>query len=417
MKRVLVFLMILAAAGGGAFAESGEFSWSGSVEVGIAIDFGLEDDADNMTIGPDADGNIRANVDLEYTRGALTLGMGFEAVHHDEDDGLVRSASIGLSALYETDRWGAFVALDLFNRGITTSTLNRGPNYLWGYYLFMDGDFRIDVSFAGGGNGLWAVSDIAIGAVEDRLEMEGFLFDRLGFDELGLEGRGLQFTYTGIEGLSLGAIVPVPMGGDRAFGGYSIQNMVLGAAYEMDGLGLSFMLGLLSHEYLPFPIFGDDGVDIAVHLGFSYALSEEMSISADVLAYIASDENTFFNNDVLDRDESFFMALGLGFNFEEGPLSFEVTAHVFDLTNAFDMMFLTLEPSVTFEIDEDLTASLGIVLGLGLGDAVDGLFEINPGLEIRVAPNAAINLGLSFAYDFGSEDSSLGFTAGFKWSF
>ena len=173
MKKALVLLLILAVAGGIFAQEAGEFSWSGGVEINGVLDLAhpngeIKDDGSvkkrEPLIKAKDDANTKGNVDLAYTKGGLTLGTGFSATYMDADDGKVNKANIGLSANYVADNWGAHSELDLFNRtpNDVGTILNEGPNSLWGYYTFMDNALRFDVSYKGGGNGIWAVSDIVL---------------------------------------------------------------------------------------------------------------------------------------------------------------------------------------------------------------------------------------------------------------
>ena len=422
MKKVLVFLMILAAAGGGAFAESGEFSWSGSMEISARAELlnqvwvGCDDPVNctlpgafcnecnfenEMWIGGDPGGNTKANVDLAYTRGDLTLGMGFEAVHHDEDDGHVRTGRITLSALYETDRWGVFGSMNLFsNEGGWTNLLNPGPNDLWGYFLFMDGDLRFDASFYGGGNGIWAVSDIVL---------EEY------FDGWNRAETGFQFTYTGIEGLSAGIMLPWwfgPIGPwSPLLNDYVFNQMTVGATYEADAFSVSLMITLEEHA-------------TNFHIGAAVDLGEGMDLKFDYFSHF-------------DSNDDQWMAFGIAFTFEEGPLTAGITLKGLDLTDRgrwyYRGRLLVIEPFAAYEINEDLTARLDISFVNGLGDRNSDndtgnmlvrSLTIEPGLAISVGENAGINLGLGFKLDLGLSDrdsnapsSSAWFTAGFKWSF
>jgi len=389
MKKTLVLLLILAVAGG-IFAQDGEFSWSGGVDIGAIIDLNNEDAAGDteVLIGPD--GNIKGHVDLGYTLGGLSLGVGFAADYWDEDDGDVTGASIGLSADYTADRWGAHVEMDLFG---VDSILSEGPTSLWGYYTFLDGGIRFDVSHKGGGNGIWAVSDIVLGEFHDA-------WDRLDGN------TGIQFTFGLIEGLSFG--FQFPFGGDdafidRPFVDNFFKNMLLGASFESGAIGVSFMLGLW-----PVVVSGDDKVEAEIHVGFSFAINDAMSVNADLLA------------DVGNAAEEAYAAFGLGFNFAADPLSAGVTIKFLDFTDKFDGRWLSLEPSVGYQINDAVSVGLALTFGKGLGDGNKdaGHLEVNPTLSWAVADGASMNFGWTLGYDLDAgEVDANNITMGFSWSF
>ena len=153
MKKSLVFLLILAVAGG-IFAQEGSFSWSGSVDINGKLDFvgqALED-AVVTTID---DAPIAASVDFLYEKGGLTLAMNFSATAWDDDDGdldWADNAAAGITAgvTYIGDNFGFHAEMDILNNSMGPY---EGPNSLWGYYGFFDNTLRWDVAYRGGGNG------------------------------------------------------------------------------------------------------------------------------------------------------------------------------------------------------------------------------------------------------------------------
>ena len=389
MKKSLVFLLILAVAGG-IFAQEGSFSWSGAVDVNARMDF-LPDDPEIYVID---DAMTAATVDFAYTLGGLELGIGFAAKYFDADDGLINDATIGLKAGYTGDNYGLHAEMDFLSSAGLTSA---GPTSLWGYYTFLDGGLRLDAAYKGGGNGIWAVSDI----VKDEF------FD--GWDKLD-GGAGLQFTFTGVDSLSVGAQFPfvnfdIPAGDLFE---YFFTYMTLGGAYDNGSLGVSLMVALNNIDYADF------GVDFV--LGFYYQINDAMKINFDAAVSVA---------------DEFSMSIGLGFGYNADPLGVGVTIKALDLTDKhqsigdFNGMLLEIAPNVSYAFSDFLSAHLGITFDIGLGEAgyTKDIFtiEIAPGLDFTVAPNATIGLGYSVKLGLGDaySDTLIGhnISLAFHWAF
>ena len=473
MKKALVLLLILAVAGG-AFAkgnsqaaaaaddEKGQFSWSGGVDIGGKIDF-VDGGAKNAVIEPD--GNTKGHTDLAYTLGGLKLGMGFETNYWDADDGYdITAAKIGLSAAYTGDRWGAKVAMPFITIDRTAEDDGTGvslpndqyrpqflaynPDTLWGYYTFLDNTLRFDVSYAGGGNGVWAVSDLV---KDDFFDV----WDRI--DDGGW-GGGAQFTYTGIKNLSFGAIFPFAFDGTGLFVDDTLLSSTLGAAYNNGTLGASFMLALNPAYRYERDAIGDvvldaDGDPVLtykkyafadMHIGFKYAINDAMSVKAD--AAIGFGGNTDMGDDV-------FAAIGVNFDYSKDPFGFGLTFKFHDMTNSnyanedWWGSALEINPYASYQITDALKAKLGITLGMGVGlynkktdntKIPNGIFgnangfatknaylTIEPGLAWAVGAGASMNFGYCVKMNLDSKYKDAGYTdklldhnvtMGFKWS-
>ena len=410
MKKSLVFLLILAVAGG-IFAQEGSFSWSGAVDFNAKMDL-IPDDPEVYLVN---DANTGATVDLAYTLGGLELGMGFTAKVVDADDNVINKGAIGLKAGYTGDNFGLHAEMDLFTTqygtgGDTTFTatfgsqiLSFGPTSLWGYYTFLNGDLRFDASYNGGGNGVWAVSDI----VKDENWGD--------WDRLDAGAGGLQFTYTGIDSLSFGIIFPFygingnPAGapGDYTYGFFEnvFKNITLGAAFDNGSLGVSFMAALQNYS--------DFTVDFA--LGFYYQINDAMKVNFDTAMRFGLYTG---------------VSIGLGFSYDASPLNIGLTIKAIDLTDeglsdSFGGMALEFAPTVSFAFSDFLSAHLNITFDVGLGDgtATEKMLELEfaPGLDFTIAPNATfglgycVRLGLGDAYSDTLVDHNI--TLAFHWAF
>ena len=451
MKKTLVLLLILAVAGG-IFAQNGEISWSGGVEINGKLNLNTQDPADAdkniATVGAIDDANTKGFVDLSYKNGGLTLGMGFSSTYWDADDNWVNSSSIGLKADYTADRWGAHAEMDLLNSDGTVLG-GKGPTQLWGYYTFLDNALRFDVAVDGGGNGIWAVSDIVLEEYNIDVDFGGGLERTIynGWNKLD-DGAGFQFVYTGIENLSFGAIFPWDYNngaihGTAAdgpkFGETFFKQMVIGAKYDNGSIGVSFMLGLQPWSYL-------DGTDVKdkvaafTHVGFKFGINDAMTLKADVIAGFGfSDKYGFWDKDG-EAASKVLMSFGLNFDYSADPLGVGVTVKFFDLADSTvgdsgnGGRSLVLNPYVSYQINDPLKASLNITLVQGMGewnkenDALKGKekvssLAIEPALDWAVADGASMGFGYCVKFsldgDLSGKDKLLdhNITLKFKWSF
>ena len=461
MKKALVLLLILAVAGGvfakgssqaAAAPAEGEFSWSGGVDIGGKIDFN-DGGAKNALTKPN--GNIKGHNDLTYTKGGLDLGIGFETNYWDaDDDDAITAAKIGFTAGYTGENWGAkialpFITIDRSNDGnyiegsIGTGTgsddvyapqyLSYFPDTLWGYYAFLDNTLRFDVSFAGGGNGVWCVSDIVKDAFWDA-------WDRI---DDGSWGGGFQFTYTGIEGLSFGVQFPFQFfNNNDSFVDNTLFNPTIGAAFNKGPIGASFMIAFrpkyntiyygnldpADPDYDPSSI-NRTGVSTDVHLGFKYTINDKMSAKLDAALGFTG------TKDAEDKSIN-YAAIGFNFDFASGPFGAGLTFVFHDITDKYGVAdddwngrALEINPYASYQITDALGASLGLTLGLGLGDLNKNYdkggeklayLAIEPGLSWAVGAGASMNFGycVKFSFDSDRDDKLLdhNITLGFSWS-
>jgi len=379
MKKTLVLLLILAVAGG-IFAQEGSVSWSGGVDITFAID--LADD--DLEVGVISDHDIGGFVDFAYTKGGLELGVGFSAKVWDGDDEIpVFAGTIGLSADYTADNWGAHVEMDfLKNEWGHDEILSEGPTSLWGYYTFMGGDLRFDVAYIGGGNGTWSVSDLVLDQHGDY-----------GWDRLDGEA-GIQFTYTGIEGLSFGLQMPIY----GEFVAEMLQEILFGLAYDNDPLGVSLMVALDNTTFADFGVW--------IHGGFKFAINDAMSINADVLLTVA---------------DEFLFSAGVGFDYSADPLGVGIAVKFTDITDKFDGRTLDIAPYVSYQINDALAFRFDIDFCVGIGDFFDEItLELNPSLAWDVGGGASMAFGYSVVLDFTDGHDTLAdhnLTFAFSWAF
>jgi hypothetical protein len=314
MKRALLLLLILFAAGGTVFSEDG-FSWEGNVRMGSRIDFIDEKTTDGPRMQPF--GDRRGEFGLVYAYGGLTLktflsgryvGNGYK--EEKENGSIVMWAETNYfhpDNLFVFCLNGNIMSAD---GGISPLWFSNGPTKLWMYYNLFSGDLRLflgihgreDDDFNDGFNGDWNVSDL----VKD---------EKFDFNPIDSNLPAMQFNYTGIKNLTVGAT----FSGQGALSGYYIAP---DSHQVVDKSRYDFSRGFLLHHSVfgtkyAFKNFGNGGLSLSAmmgvstpwvqalrryseseyhgHLGFSwYFLDNKIRIHGDVKAVdIAKDRMLF----------------------------------------------------------------------------------------------------------------------------
>jgi len=150
MKKILVVLLVLAVATG-VFAQEGEWSLSGNVEIGAYVDFSGDDimaggSTYNLPYG--GWGPIHGTLGIGYTRDALKVGLTFDTVRDELVWGDI-SYDAGNYAL------AAYTDLTQLIKG-----KNSGGNEerLWGYYKLLNEMVKLEVAYKSPDTQYW-VSD------------------------------------------------------------------------------------------------------------------------------------------------------------------------------------------------------------------------------------------------------------------
>ena len=398
MKKSLVFLLILAVAGG-IFAQEGSFSWSGGVDINAKVQFAEAVTPDPILQAID-DALIKGHADLAYTLGNLTLGLGFSATYWDDDDGDLfwwnnGAAGISASVNYETDRFGLHAEMDIIGSG----GIAAEPTSLWGYYNFFDGALRFDVAYRGGGNGVWAVSDLV---KDDFWDGWNWLDD----------AAGVQFTFLGVENLSAGIIFPwdgfkenLLQNSRIDFVEDVLKDTLFGVSYSTDAFGASLMLAL-NHVGRVDPT----DVSLNLHVGFFYNISDAMKVAFDVSGLFADDTG---------------VSAGLDFGYNGGALSAGIMLGFFDFTDSGlsgeqGGSYLKVAPRVSYQINDPIKVGLDLTFGVGLGDAAtkDLMFiEIAPYVSWAI-DGASFKVGYCLNFDLDASDiADHNVNFSFSWSF
>jgi hypothetical protein len=146
-----------------------------------------------------------------------------------------------------------------------------------------------------------------------------------------------------------------------------------------------------------------------------YQISSELSAGATITLY------PLFHEDADLTD----MSLELRGSYIAAPIDFNITITFENMLIADgDALFLTIEPSFGYQINEDIKAGIDLSWGIGLGKAVEKMMAIvlRPYVDVTVAEGATMYFGWELAHtlDDGSGESGTNWSnllLGFKWSF
>jgi hypothetical protein len=154
MKKILVLLLVLAVAGG-VFAQQGEFSLGGVVEIGSYIDF-ENSPALNTASGYfqpyDYYGPVNGNFELNYSRDALRVGLYFNTFDW---------SSIGAGFEYDGGNFKMQAdtsIVDTDGGGLIFGSANAGR--LWGYYKFVNEMVHLELAYNSRDTEFWASDKI-----------------------------------------------------------------------------------------------------------------------------------------------------------------------------------------------------------------------------------------------------------------
>jgi hypothetical protein len=313
MKRALLTVLILFAAAGVSFSEDG-FSWEGNARMGSRIDFTDEKTTDGPRMQPF--GDKRGELSLVYAYGGLTLKTSLTGSYYGNGYKEKNNGSIAMTAETNYFHPGNLFVFCLNSNivsadgGISPSWFSNGPARLWMYYNLFGGDLRLflgihgreDDDFNDGFNGDWNVSDL----VKD---------EKFDFNPIDSDIPAIQFNYTGIENLTLGAT----FSGEGALSGYYIapdthrvvdksrydfsrgfllRHSVFGAKYAFKnssggGLSLAAMMGVNTPWVETLRRYSDS--EYHAYLGFRYSFPDKkVEIHGDIKAVdIAKDKMMF----------------------------------------------------------------------------------------------------------------------------
>jgi hypothetical protein len=148
MKKILVVLLVLAAATG-VFAQEGEWSLGGNVEIGTIVDFSHDDiiaGGSTYNLPYNGWGPIKGFLGLGYQRDQLFVGLDF----HTEDDDFLRANVYYDAGNYALQAQSNFI--DFLGK------TSKNEHRLWGYYKLLNEMVTLEAAFQARDTEFW-VSD------------------------------------------------------------------------------------------------------------------------------------------------------------------------------------------------------------------------------------------------------------------
>jgi len=167
MKKILVVLLMLAVAGG-VFAQQGEWSLSGGVEIGTRANFDPNPDVDPQedpaTVGAITHNfgwdQIHGNLGLNYTRGIATINLGLNS-KIDNQLGLSINGD-NFTGKFELNSLLGTIGGSQTANNFTDDGTWAGFNWwnqvsrLWGDYKFVDGMIVLEAAYNSQDTEYWA---------------------------------------------------------------------------------------------------------------------------------------------------------------------------------------------------------------------------------------------------------------------
>jgi len=380
-------LLLILAVAGGAFAQ--EVTWSGEVATGALIQLG--DSYDDPVIKADDDDDdraIRARLNAEVDGGnwGLQLGIGADWKSPSFDQDAFDVVFAAATAAGSTDTLDEF--MEKYGKEFT------------------------DIDDVSVGGNLSLYNAHGWGTIADMATVRAGLIDpgvwTVGgwVDENISSGLGIRVEIHPMEGLSLGAFIPTPYGGNVLEDSFK-DGFGMGFSYAQEDL-FEFSAGF--GLYISDPVFGFVGDDITnltqladfdnwytpgeeemkVIVGFGFYGVENLSVYVGLAALdlLEADDPTIkigLNADYVVTDQ-LGVALEAGFTLCDGIQEIEFT------------------PSVTFLATEDISLGAGVTGVLKNDDSDDlGLSNFKADLWVQYdIGNSFIKAG--YGFDVGTKD-------------
>ena len=434
MKKALVLLLVLAIAGGVAFAEAPAFSIGGEARIATRIDFAPEENVNNQVL---LDGDAYGKIIFDWAIDGYNVGISFtssplsawnEAGFAMNIYGEYAGDGMGFKAEFPIILSDGYVS---FN----TQLGRFAPTNLWGYWELFGNALLLDVSYAGGRDDpLWAVSSLVGGNVG---QLDG--------------NRAIRLNFQGVTDLNVGVYFDGEwMFGDKVHASPdptpAINNNVVNIFKNM-GIGVNYNLGFMALSLEGQLLTGwagaesVDDVDAEVFLGskFDFGL---ITLNADLGLYGLGRFGTKGRVD-----------LGVGVDFTSGPLSVGVILRFRDFMDNdrgyarynyggeiygdyTGGRMVAVDPYVKYTISDNLYAQALIGFYVGLGDEELGALNSSTKSEIGIAFEPLLAYffkggadgddpanGMVFKYRLGYDIGATGeiidnyFYMGFRWTF
>jgi len=139
MKKILALLLVLAVAGG-VFAQQGEWSLNGKVEIGTYVDF--DNDGVDVAVYKSSGyfspynyyGPVNGQLGLNYTRDELSIGLTFNTLDDDR---------IGGDVQYDGGSYKLQASANLAETQFSMKNVGR----LWGYYKLVNEMIHLEIAY------------------------------------------------------------------------------------------------------------------------------------------------------------------------------------------------------------------------------------------------------------------------------
>jgi hypothetical protein len=190
MKKILVLLLVLAVAAG-LFAQEGEWSLTGKVEIGTYVDFdngnfdaAVTSSTYNLPYG-DYDDWPFGQLGVNYTRDAIKIGLDFNY-----------GGGIGGNLEYDGGNYKFQAAASLAPLMVAGTPSNAWDGRLWGYYKLLNGLIHLEAAYNSRDEKWWE-SDIT--ALSDPLWTENHAFTKVDHDDFLLASVDLENLSFGVQ--------------------------------------------------------------------------------------------------------------------------------------------------------------------------------------------------------------------------
>ena len=442
MKKLIAILAVFAFLGAALFAQD-EGSWSigGDGRIGTRIDaLPLFEDGSNpqakhaTTTGRywgDGFDNVRANIDLKYTKGGFSTTLGFN-----------QQGKIGASLAYSGNNVNFEASQDLidmlFGRGGLASTgasTNAGTQRgkIWGNYKFVDvmNGLLVEVAVDGRDDpGLWNTGSF--------FDADGgnppSNHDTIKAFTSGDYGNGKDYLILDLSpmaGLNVGVKLPNLFNNNTAaprdFMDASLRHVVFGVKYASGDLGVAAQFGLNGY-------MGYSGSN-RLFIGASYKINGQMSVQFDFkgefgrirgASVIIDDSdptdiirspaiNTVNWDDLksgdFDKGLTFTdladLRFGVQFAYDASPLYARMRVIYFNEVNTYGRGYPIHDPKTGNTMvlgwpSKDPVADPGTLLAFPGVGIVGGKVRINPLVQYKVIPESLmVELGATFDLPLG----------------
>ena len=348
MKKALVLLLILAVAGG-IFAQDLALSIGGETRFGTDIDF-MPPDAKATMKPEDAhfdgfDNYGLVNLNLDKPGAHFNLQFKGEFTGAAEQSGMFANGTFGDGVNGEENFFKFNANVGYFDGTKVDS--------LYGYWLFIDRQLKVDLAYKGYETIYWRVSDV-VASDWDNLD--------------GMGGLAISFMPNALAGLNVGVFFPgndsnAIDGRDGAFvsanGGLFLNDwfkeIVIGAKYQNDMFGVSAMFNAGAERNL-----GSTGINF----GFKFTGIANLSVGVDAEIW-----DMQFAGD--DNGDDLKLSFGANVEYAAAPLTAGVSFGVTDYTTNEnnDKVVFHIKPYVYYDIIADtLQARLIPELMIGVAD-------------------------------------------------